>query len=120
MGSSTTHCDQYKQVMQGMQSVGANLPSVMGGFMNLHKANATDGALSAKYKELIALGIAICVRCQGCIVCHVQDALKAGATHNEIAETVGVAILMGGGPSVVYGSEALEALEEFEHERKSA
>ncbi|NCD20422.1 MAG: carboxymuconolactone decarboxylase family protein, partial [Actinobacteria bacterium] len=49
----------------------------------------------------------------GCIACHVKDALAAGATRDEVIETIGVAILMGGGPSVVYGAEAREALEQF-------
>lgn len=111
---------EYDHVMQGMQLAGSSVPEVMAGFQRIHKANATDGALSGKHKELIALGIAICVRCAGCIVCHVHDALNAGATAKEIEETVGVAILMGGGPSIVYGSEALEALEEFRQMKKSA
>ena len=69
--------------------------------------------MSSKTKELISLGIAITVRCEGCISYHVHDALKAGATAEEIVETIGVAILMGGGPAMVYGCEALEALEQF-------
>ncbi|MBE01770.1 carboxymuconolactone decarboxylase family protein [uncultured Marinobacter sp.] len=66
------------------------------------------------YQELIALGIAITVRCDGCISFHVHDAMAAGASAEEIAETVSVAILMGGGPSVVYGIEALQALSQFQ------
>ena len=89
-------------------------PDVMQAFMDMHKASSTDGALSTKVKELIALAIGITVRCDGCIAFHVSDALKAGAAHAEIVETIGVAIMMGGGPSVVYGSQALEALKEFE------
>src|SRR5690606_5904806 len=65
-------------------------------------------------KELIALGIAITVRCDGCIAFHVHDAMQAGANEAEIAETVSVAILMGGGPSVVYGIEAMQALEQYQ------
>lgn len=73
-----------------------------------------DGALSAKFKEIIALAIAITVRCDGSIACHVHDALASGATRPEIAEAIGVAVLMGGGPSTIHGSEALVALEQFE------
>ncbi|NBD94914.1 MAG: carboxymuconolactone decarboxylase family protein [Gammaproteobacteria bacterium] len=86
----------------------------MAAFGQLHKTNASDGALSAKTKELIALGIAITVRCDGCIAFHVHDAIQAGASRAEIVEAIGVAILMGGGPSMVYGTEALSALEQFE------
>ena len=48
------------------------------------------------------------------IAYHVHDALKAGAFHNEIVEAVGVAILIGDGPVLIYGAEALEVLEQFE------
>lgn len=54
------------------------------------------------------------VRCDGCVAYHVHDALEAGASRDEIVEVIGVAVLMGGGPAVVYGSEALEAVEQFQ------
>jgi len=76
----------------------------------------TEGVLSIKNKELIALSIAITVRCDGCILFHVHDAVAAGGVRQEIVESIGVAILMGGGPSVVYGAEALDALDKFEQE----
>ena len=79
----------------------------------MHRSAVSDGALSGKIKELIALGIAITVRCNGCISFHVQASLAAGATKEEIRETIGVAILMGGGPSLMYGIEAYEAVDEF-------
>ncbi|MDD3742897.1 MAG: carboxymuconolactone decarboxylase family protein, partial [Lentimicrobiaceae bacterium] len=86
------------------------IPDAMGAFTKLHKAATQGNALSKKVKELIALAIGITVRCDGCIASHVNDALRAGANRQEIMETIAVAILMGGGPSVVYGSEAMEAL----------
>ena len=102
------------QVRSMMKRLHSQLPGPMDGFGQLHGAACQDGALSASTKELIALAIGITVRCDGCIAFHVHDALEAGASHDEILETIGVAILMGGGPSVVYGSEALHALEQFE------
>ncbi len=104
----------YEQLVQQMGKLGKVIPVAMTGFSQLHKASIADGVLDSKTKELIALGIAITVRCDGCIAFHVHDALKAGATKEEISETIGVAVLMGGGPSVVYGCEALEAVEQFE------
>ena len=104
----------YDHLKQLIGELGAEIPDPMGGFGRLHQSAIADGALSAKVKELIALGIAITVRCDGCIAFHVHDALEAGAAHQEIMETIGVAVLMGGGPSVMYGSEALEALAQFE------
>lgn len=108
--------DFYTQVSETMAKFGKESPDTMAGFMQLHKAGSTDGALSAKMKELIALAIGIVVRCDGCIAFHVHDAMKAGATRDEIVDAIGVAILMGGGPAVVYGSQALEALKQFEAE----
>jgi AhpD family alkylhydroperoxidase len=64
-------------------------------------------------KELMALAIAICVHCQGCIAYHIHDALDAGATRAQVLETIGVAVMMGGGPALVYGAEALDALDEL-------
>lgn len=103
----------YDHVVELMGKIGKDIPTTMQGFSNLHKAAAGEGALSTKFKELISLGIAVTVRCDGCIAFHVHDAIKAGATREEITETIGVAIVMGGGPSVMYGCEALEAYEQF-------
>ena len=103
----------YKNLITLMEQLGTKIPATMEGFGSLHKSSIKDGALTAKTKELIALGIAITVRCDGCIAFHVHDALKSGATVPEITETIGVAVLMGGGPSVMYGCEALEALNQF-------
>ena len=106
--------EYYDHLRNLMNKLQERLPLTMTAFDQLHQKTVEDGALGAKVKELIALGIAITVRCDGCISYHVHDALEAGASRQEIAETIGVAILMGGGPSVMYGCEALEALEQFE------
>jgi AhpD family alkylhydroperoxidase len=86
----------------------------MSGFTQLRIAATTAGALDLKTKQLVALAIGVAVRCDGCIAYHVHDALQAGAGREEIMEAVGVAILMGGGPAMVYGCEALEALDQFD------
>jgi AhpD family alkylhydroperoxidase len=104
----------YEQLAGLMGALGKALPGPMEGFGQLHKQSMADGALSAQTKELIALAIAITVRCDGCIAYHVHDALEAGAARPEILEAIGVAVMMGGGPSVIYGSEALMALDQFE------
>lgn len=90
------------------------IPGPMAGFASLHKGALADGALERKSKELIALGIAVAARCDGCVAYHVHDAIKAGASRQEITEAIGVAILMGGGPAMVYGCEALAAVEQYE------
>ncbi|MGB0133769.1 carboxymuconolactone decarboxylase family protein [Dokdonella sp.] len=103
----------YQELGTWMEKLGTALPDVMQGFGALHDSSLKAGALDSKTKELIALGIAITVRCDGCITYHVHDALKAGASKEEILEAVSVAIMMGGGPSVVYGIEAMQAVEQY-------
>ena len=107
------HAKHYNDLVQMMAKLGDKIPKTMQSFSGLHQASIAEGALSSKTKELISLGIAITVRCDGCIAFHIHDALVAGASSDEIAETIGVAVLMGGGPAVVYGCEALEALQQF-------
>ena len=108
---------EYNKKLEGlMGQLGKEIPGTMAGFNQMHSSSLKNQSLSSKLKELIALGIAITVRCNGCLAFHVNDALKHGATREEILETIGVAILMGGGPSVVYGAEALEALNQFQAE----
>jgi AhpD family alkylhydroperoxidase len=111
---ATNFPEHYEHMRELMGKLGRDIPATMGAFSKLHQANASDGVLSAKNKELIALGIAIAVHCDGCIAFHIHDALAAGADREEITEAIGVAVLMGGGPSVMYGCEALAALEQFE------
>lgn len=105
---------QYQELNQWMEQLGQDQPAVMQAFGKLHEASTEAGALDGKTKELIALGIAITVRCDGCISFHVHDAMAAGASKAEVAETVSVAILMGGGPSVVYGIEAMQAMAQYQ------
>lgn len=106
------------ELQQLAGKLGKEIPSPMAGFASLHKGALADGALTKKFKELMALGIGIAARCGGCIAFHTHGALKAGATRPEVLETIGVAILMGGGPAMMYGCEALAALDQFE--RKNA
>lgn len=105
--------NHYNELLRLMKDMGEEIPQQMQGFSELHKSSLSNGALPTSTKELIALAIAISVRCDGCIAFHVHDAVKAGCIREEIMETIGVAILMGGGPAVVYGCEAMAALNQF-------
>ena len=111
-----TYPEKLAKIRECMGTYGEASPKVMKSFMSLHHAAGSDGVLDAKTKELIALSIGVVVRCNGCIAFHVHDALKAGATREEIIEALDVAVLMGGGPALMYVLEALEALEQFEKE----
>ena len=88
-------------------------PEPMRGLRSLMEAAAAPGALDSKTKELMALAIAVATRCEGCIVYHARAAHRLGAGREEVAETIGVALEMGGGPAAVYGAEALAAFDQF-------
>ena len=89
------------------------IPDVYAGFGRMHDAALADGALDIKTKELIAFALAVSQQCDGCIAAHAHAAVVHGATLEEAAETIGVAVLMNGGPATVYGPRALAAVQEF-------
>lgn len=107
----------YTDINQQQRKLGSAFrkesPDTLNAFLSLHKAAFAPGAMETKYKELIAVAIAINVRCDGCIGSHVESAVRAGASREELVETINVAILMGGGPAVIYGTQALAAVDEF-------
>ena len=92
----------------------------MKGFKLLGRGAYADGALTRKTKELIALALSIASRCEGCVAYHARRVSELDATRDEVAETIAVAIQMGGGPSMVYGGEALRAFDAFATMREAA
>lgn len=107
----------YKEITSDLSASLAKLrkeiPDVMSGFSSLAQAATKDGALDKKTKEFIALALGVASRCDGCIGFHVQTLIKLGTTREELLETLGMAIYMGGGPSLMYAADALRAFEEF-------
>src|SRR5574343_275267 len=107
----------YRQLTQGISSSMAGLrqdiPEVMKGFSALAHAATQNGALDKKTKELIALAIGVAVRCDGCIGFHMQALLKLGASKAEIEETLGMAVYMGGDPSLMYAAHAMQAYDQM-------
>ena len=89
------------------------IPEVMQDFIGLRDTALKDGALTAKTKALIAVALSVSVRCDPCVTVHVKNAIKAGATREEVAEAAGVAIMMGGGPSSIYAAIVLDAYDQF-------
>ncbi len=108
--------DSYRALTQGVSaeltSLRASAPDVMKAFGDLGRAATADGALDKKTKELIALALSVAVRCDPCIGFHTQALAKLGATRQEVDETLGVAIYMGGGPSLMYAASAIKAFDE--------
>ena len=86
------------------KAMAEEIPGVMNALTGLHSEVVKDGALSAKTKELMMVGIAVAIRCEYCLWKHVPEAVKMGATREEILEAVSTAIMMSGGPGVAYGS----------------
>lgn len=107
------HQAKFDELSGQIDALAEAAPETMAGFGAMHEASSGNVALDGKTKELLALAIGIAVHCDGCIAYHAHDAIEAGATREEIVETISVAVMMGGGPSVVYGSEALEAADQF-------
>jgi len=103
-----------------LRDVRGGAPEVMKAFAGMAQAATATKALDTKTKELIALAIAVAIRCDDCIAFHVKAAVQQGASREEIMETLGMAIYMGAGPSVMYASHALEAFTQFEEAAKPA
>jgi AhpD family alkylhydroperoxidase len=109
----TDYVEMHKSLEERLAQLGSEIPGPMTGFTRLHKKSIEEGALSSKVKELMALAIGMVVGCEGCIAYHVHDAVAAGATRQELLETISIGILMGGGPGSIYAAHALEAVEQF-------
>jgi len=102
-----------KEVSAQLRNLRGGAPDVMKAFSGLAQAALARKSLDCKTKELIALGIAVAIRCDDCIGFHVKAALDQGASREEVLETLGMAVYMGAGPSVMYANHALEAFEQF-------
>ena len=98
----------------------AGAPDTMKAFSTLAQAALVPKALDGKTKELLALGIAVAIRCDGCVAFHAEAAVKLGASREEVMETMGMAIYMGAGPSVMYAAQAVEAFDQFTAKRAAA
>jgi AhpD family alkylhydroperoxidase len=120
-----THCngdwqmtnwpEHTKDLIAHLRTLRSGTPEVMKAFSGLAQAALAPKALDCKTKELIALGIAVAIRCDDCIGFHVKAALEHGASRDEVSETLGMAVYMGAGPSVMYASHALDAFEQFKN-----
>ncbi len=102
-----------RDISSGIKALRKDIPDVMQGFSAMAGAATKDGALSKKVKELVALGIAISTRCDGCIGFHTEALIKLGCTKAEFEEALGLAVYMGGGPSLMYAGDAMAAWEQF-------
>ena len=91
-------------------------PEEIRAFLNFLQKAEKDSAISAKNKELINVALAISAQCEWCIAFHTQNALKLGATKNELIEAGMQAVVMHGGPALMYMTPLLNAIKEFSNE----
>lgn len=109
-----------KRISTSMKVLRKDISDTMQGFSAMAQAATKDGALDKKTKEMIALAIGVSTRCDGCIGFHTEALVKLGATREEFEEVLGMAIYMGGGPSLMYAADAMLAYEQFKEKSQTA
>ena len=101
--------EYQKELMTTIGKLAQISPETVTGYQTLHAAGKKTNLLGAKVRELIALAVAVTTHCDGCITVHTSNAIKAGATKEEIAEALGVAVAMNAGAALVYSARVMDA-----------
>jgi AhpD family alkylhydroperoxidase len=108
--------DKLKELSRKRKEAHAKLMKmnsrVYGAFLEMEKATYSDGALSKKEKELIAVGISVTINCESCMQWHIEQSAESGATREEVLEAIEVGIEMGGGPATVSSRFALDVMDD--------
>jgi len=102
--------DYQRQLFSRIGDLGKLSPETVRGYRAMADAGSKTGKLDPKTRELIALAVAVTRECDGCIVVHTDAALKHGATREEIAEALGVAISVNAGAALVYSARVMDAI----------
>jgi len=103
--------NDYRRELKGrIGELGKLSPDTLKGYLTLSGAGAQTNHLDGKTRELIALAVAVTTRCDGYITTHVDAALKQGASREEIAEALGVAVALNAGAAMVYSARVLDAV----------
>jgi AhpD family alkylhydroperoxidase len=102
-----------KQLAAGVKDIGQLSPGTVKGYLDLGAAGQKTNLLGAKVRELIALAVAVTARCDGCITVHSEAAIRHGATREEIAEALGVAVAVNAGAALVYSTRVMDAVKEY-------
>ena len=105
--------DYRTQLAAGVKEIGQLSPDTIKGYMALSGAGHKADLLGAKVRELIALAVAVTLRCDGCITVHTEAAIKHGATKEEIVEAKGVATTVNAGVALVYSARVMDAFKEY-------
>ena len=113
--------NKYRNQLFAAASGFGNLsPDTVKGYATLGGAGEKTGQLGAKTRELIALAVAVTLRCDGCIAVHAAAARKHSATKQEIAEALGVAVSINAGAALVYAMRTLDAFDAASEDRATA
>jgi len=102
-----------KQLGASVKEIGQLSPDTIRGYVELSSAGQKKNLLGAKTRELIALAVAVTLRCDGCITVHTEAAIKQGATKDDIAEALGVAAAVNTGAALVYSTRVMDAFKEY-------
>lgn len=103
--------DNRTHLLANVGKLAALTPDTVKGYMTASAAGSRTGRLDERTRQLIALAVAVTTRCDGCISIHANEAAKAGATREELAEALGVAVAMNAGAALVYSTRTLEAFD---------
>ncbi|WP_298884520.1 carboxymuconolactone decarboxylase family protein [uncultured Bradyrhizobium sp.] len=114
------YIDITRNISANLKKLRNDIPDTMKGFAVLAQAATRDGALDKKTKELIALALGVAAHCDGCIGFHAEALVKLAATREEVEEALGMAVYMGGGPSLMYAADAIAAYEQFQQQMVAA
>ncbi|WP_029922529.1 carboxymuconolactone decarboxylase family protein [Nevskia soli] len=117
---SKNYRDITDSISASLAKLRAGIPDVTKGFSAMAQAATKAGALDAKTKELIALALGVAAHCDACIGFHVKALVRLGVTRAELEEALGMAVYMGGGPSLMYSADALAAFEQLSEPEQSA
>lgn len=102
-----------RELRDPVKALRERIPAVFEAYGAMSAASMRDGALDAKTKELIALAISVTKQCDGCMASHARGAARRGASPDEVAEALGVAVMMSGGPGTVHAPRAFAAFNEY-------
>ena len=103
-----------REVQNSLEHLNKDYPELMRAFGIFLKEVGEKGALDTKTKELIAIALSVVSQCKWCIAFHTKEALKEGATKDEILEACFVAALMGGGPAMMFVQLVVKAIEDYQ------
>ena len=110
---TTSYTDLTRGISAELGRLRGEIPDTLQAFSALGKAACAEGALDKKTKELIAVALSVAARCDPCVGFHTQALVRLGATRAELAETLAMAVYMGGGPSLMYAAKTSAAFDEF-------